>query len=156
MRLTRVLSFYVLILIVIFIFNSELGGIPILVRLLDHELEEVHRAAAASLRNLSYSKARDENKVIGLLVGKNLNLGRDAQTTRRRKFPVNSCYGCQTHFPPTSFPPTTYLLPTFHLLPTRDALPLSCRRLVLFQLQHRGSGVQLPFASDSRIEIIEQ
>ena len=82
MRLTRVLSFYVLILIVIFIFNSELGGIPILVRLLDHELEEVHRAAAASLRNLSYSKARDENKVIGLLVGKNLNLGRDAQTTR--------------------------------------------------------------------------
>lgn len=71
MWLTRVLSFYVLILIVIFIFNSELGGIPILVRLLDHELEEVHRAAAASLRNLSYSKARDENKVIGLLVGKN-------------------------------------------------------------------------------------
>ena len=44
-------------------FNSELGGIPILVRLLDHELEEVHRGAAASLRNLSYSKSRDENKV---------------------------------------------------------------------------------------------
>ena len=46
-----------------FFFNSELGGIPILVRLLDHELEDVHRAAAASLRNLSYSKSRDENKV---------------------------------------------------------------------------------------------
>lgn len=50
-------------------FNSELGGIPILVRLLDHELEEVHRAAAASLRNLSYSKSRDENKVSRLFVG---------------------------------------------------------------------------------------
>ena len=48
---------------VVFFFVSELGGIPILVRLLDHELEEVHRAAAASLRNLSYSKSRDENKV---------------------------------------------------------------------------------------------
>ena len=47
----------------VFCFDSELGGIPILVRLLDHELEEVHRAAAASLRNLSYSKSRDENKV---------------------------------------------------------------------------------------------
>ncbi|KAL9978718.1 hypothetical protein ACROYT_G016268 [Oculina patagonica] len=41
----------------------ELGGIPILVRLLDHELEEIHRSAAASLRNLSYSKSRDENKL---------------------------------------------------------------------------------------------
>ena len=50
-------------------FNSELGGIPILVRLLDHEQEEVHRAAAASLRNLSYSKSRDENKVSRLFVG---------------------------------------------------------------------------------------
>ena len=48
---------------VVFFFISELGGIPILVRLLDHELEEVHRASAASLRNLSYSKSRDENKV---------------------------------------------------------------------------------------------
>lgn len=47
----------------VYVFNSELGGIPILVRLLDHELEEIHRAAAASLRNLSYSKSRDENKV---------------------------------------------------------------------------------------------
>ena len=50
-----------------FSFNSELGGIPILVRLLDHELEEVHRSAAGSLRNLSYSKSRDENKVISIL-----------------------------------------------------------------------------------------
>ncbi|KAJ7392242.1 hypothetical protein OS493_013620 [Desmophyllum pertusum] len=41
----------------------ELGGIPILVRLLDHDLEEIHRSAAACLRNLSYSKARDENKL---------------------------------------------------------------------------------------------
>ena len=40
-----------------------------LVRLLDHDLEEVHRSAAACLRNLSYSKARDENKVNCLLVG---------------------------------------------------------------------------------------
>ncbi|XP_074616097.1 uncharacterized protein LOC141875648 isoform X1 [Acropora palmata] len=40
-----------------------LGGIAILVRLLDHELEEVHRSAAACLRNLSFSKARDENKL---------------------------------------------------------------------------------------------
>lgn len=44
-----------------------------LVRLLDHDLEEVHRSAAACLRNLSYSKARDENKVnclfVYLLVG---------------------------------------------------------------------------------------
>ena len=43
--------------------HRELGGIPILVRLLDHDLDEVHRSAAACLRNLSYSKARDENKV---------------------------------------------------------------------------------------------
>ena len=43
----------------------ELGGIPILVRLLDHEAEEVHRSAASCLRNLSYSKERDENKVGG-------------------------------------------------------------------------------------------
>lgn len=41
----------------------ELGGIPILVRLLDHELQEVHRSAAACLRNLSFSKARDDNKL---------------------------------------------------------------------------------------------
>lgn len=41
----------------------ELGGIPILVRLLDHDSDEVHRSAAACLRNLSYSKARDENKL---------------------------------------------------------------------------------------------
>ena len=45
---------------------SELGGIPILVRLLDHELEAVHRSAAACLRNLSYSVSRDENKVSSL------------------------------------------------------------------------------------------
>ena len=45
-------------------YNSELGGIPVLVRLLDHELEEIHRSAAACLLNLSYSKSRDENKVI--------------------------------------------------------------------------------------------
>lgn len=38
--------------------------------MLDHELEEVHRAAAATLRNLSYSKARDENKVNRLFVRK--------------------------------------------------------------------------------------
>lgn len=43
--------------------HRELGGIPILVRLLDHDSDEVHRSAAACLRNLSYSKARDENKV---------------------------------------------------------------------------------------------
>lgn len=42
----------------------ELGGIPMLVQLLDHELEEVHRSAAACLRNLSFSKARDENKLV--------------------------------------------------------------------------------------------
>ncbi|XP_073234690.1 uncharacterized protein [Porites lutea] len=41
----------------------ELGGIPVLVRLLDHELEEIHRSAAACLLNLSYSKSRDENKL---------------------------------------------------------------------------------------------
>ena len=45
-------------------YYSELGGIPVLVRLLDHELEEIHRSAAACLLNLSYSKSRDENKVI--------------------------------------------------------------------------------------------
>ena len=45
-------------------YNSELGGIPVLVRLLDHELEDIHRSAAACLLNLSYSKQRDENKVI--------------------------------------------------------------------------------------------
>ena len=43
--------------------SRELGGIPVLVRLLDHHIEEVYRAAASCLRNLSYSKERDENKV---------------------------------------------------------------------------------------------
>lgn len=50
--------------IVVCFYNSELGGIPVLVRVLDHELEEIHRSAAACLLNLSYSKQRDENKVI--------------------------------------------------------------------------------------------
>ena len=50
--------------IVVCFYNSELGGIPVLVRVLDHELEEIHRSAAACLLNLSYSKSRDENKVI--------------------------------------------------------------------------------------------
>lgn len=51
-------------ILIMFVFHySGLGGIAILVRLLDHELEEVHRSAAACLRNLSFSKARDENKV---------------------------------------------------------------------------------------------
>lgn len=49
-------------------YYSELGGIPVLVRLLDHELEEIHRSAAACLLNLSYSKSRDENKVIILFL----------------------------------------------------------------------------------------
>ena len=53
-----------LFMLLLFVYNSELGGIPVLVRLLDHELEEIHRSAAACLLNLSYSKSRDENKVI--------------------------------------------------------------------------------------------
>ncbi|XP_048580672.1 uncharacterized protein LOC5511245 isoform X3 [Nematostella vectensis] len=41
----------------------ELGGIPALVHLLNHDHYEVHRAAASCLRNVSFSKERDENKL---------------------------------------------------------------------------------------------
>lgn len=40
-----------------------LRGIPALVDLISHPLPEVHRAACGALRNLSYGRANDENKV---------------------------------------------------------------------------------------------
>ncbi|XP_072234142.1 catenin delta-2 [Leuresthes tenuis] len=39
------------------------GGIQLLVDLLDHRMNEVHRSACGALRNLVYGKANDENKV---------------------------------------------------------------------------------------------
>ena len=41
----------------------SLGGIPVLVELLSNEIPEVHRNACGALRNLSYGRANDENKV---------------------------------------------------------------------------------------------
>ena len=40
-----------------------LGGIPALVELVNNEIPEVHRNACGALRNLSYGRANDENKV---------------------------------------------------------------------------------------------
>lgn len=40
-----------------------LRGIPALVDLVSNPLPEVHRAACGALRNLSYGRANDENKV---------------------------------------------------------------------------------------------
>ncbi|XP_070200650.1 splicing regulator ARVCF-like isoform X2 [Littorina saxatilis] len=39
-----------------------LGGIPLLVQLLNHELVEVHKNACGALQNLSFGKSNDENK----------------------------------------------------------------------------------------------
>ena len=41
----------------------SLGGIPLLVDLVNNEIPEVHRAACGALRNLSFGKSNDENKV---------------------------------------------------------------------------------------------
>uniref|UniRef100_A0A8C9TZC9 Catenin (cadherin-associated protein), delta 2a n=1 Tax=Scleropages formosus TaxID=113540 RepID=A0A8C9TZC9_SCLFO len=41
----------------------RLGGIQLLVDLLDHRMSEVHRSACGALRNLVYGKANDDNKV---------------------------------------------------------------------------------------------
>jgi hypothetical protein len=39
------------------------GGIPPLVALLSHDMLEVQRAACGALRNLSFGRANDDNKV---------------------------------------------------------------------------------------------
>ncbi|XP_062925896.1 catenin delta-2-like isoform X3 [Mobula hypostoma] len=39
------------------------GGIQLLVDLLDHRMQEVHRSACGALRNLVYGKANDDNKI---------------------------------------------------------------------------------------------
>ena len=39
-----------------------LGGIPVLVELVNNEVPEVHRAACGALKNLSYGRANEENK----------------------------------------------------------------------------------------------
>jgi len=41
----------------------SLGGIPALVELVNNEIPEVQRAACGALRNLSYGRANDDNKV---------------------------------------------------------------------------------------------
>ena len=41
----------------------SIRGIPPLVELVNNEIPEVHRAACGALRNLSYGRANDENKV---------------------------------------------------------------------------------------------
>ena len=40
-----------------------LGGIPALVELVANPIPEVHRAACGAMRNLSYGRKNDENKV---------------------------------------------------------------------------------------------
>jgi hypothetical protein len=42
---------------------SVAGGIPPLVALLSHPMLEVQRAACGALRNLSFGRANDDNKV---------------------------------------------------------------------------------------------
>lgn len=42
---------------------SYAGGIPPLVALLSHDMPEVQKAACGALRNLSYGRANDDNKV---------------------------------------------------------------------------------------------
>jgi hypothetical protein len=46
--------------------TRALGGIPVLVELVANPVPEVHRSACGALRNLSYGKANDENKVRAL------------------------------------------------------------------------------------------
>uniref|UniRef100_A0A672QIA0 Catenin delta-2-like n=1 Tax=Sinocyclocheilus grahami TaxID=75366 RepID=A0A672QIA0_SINGR len=41
----------------------RLGGIQLLVDLLDHRMTDVHRSACGALRNLVYGKANDDNKI---------------------------------------------------------------------------------------------
>ncbi len=41
----------------------SLNSIPALIELVSNEIPEVHRAACGALRNLSYGRANDENKV---------------------------------------------------------------------------------------------
>lgn len=53
--------------------NRALNGIPVLVALVGNGVPEVHRSACGALRNLSYGKSNDENKV-GTLPGEVLTL----------------------------------------------------------------------------------
>ena len=43
--------------------TRDLGGIPALVELVKSDIPEVHRAACGALRNLSYGRVNDDNKV---------------------------------------------------------------------------------------------
>ena len=43
--------------------TRNLGGIPALVELVKSDIPEVHRAACGALRNLSYGRVNDDNKV---------------------------------------------------------------------------------------------
>ena len=49
-------------------YHRNLGGIPALVELVKNEIPEVHRAACGCLRNLSYGRSNDENKVRFILL----------------------------------------------------------------------------------------
>ena len=40
-----------------------LGGIPVLVELVNSDIPEVHRGACGALKNLSYGRQNEENKV---------------------------------------------------------------------------------------------
>ena len=50
------------------LFSRALNGIPPLIRLLDRRNEDIHRGAAGTLRNLSFSAINDENKVAIVIV----------------------------------------------------------------------------------------
>ena len=43
--------------------TRDLGGIPALVNLVNNKIPEVHRAACGAMRNLSYGRANNDNKV---------------------------------------------------------------------------------------------
>ena len=57
---------FFLFLIIFFVYFRSLGGISALVSHgVDSDIPEVHRAACGALRNLSYGRANDDNKVRG-------------------------------------------------------------------------------------------
>lgn len=44
-------------------YSRSLGGIPPLIELLNQDIPEIQRNACGALRNLSYGRQNDENKV---------------------------------------------------------------------------------------------
>ena len=60
--LTSIVTINFYILLITFVSRS-LGGIPPLIELLNQDIPEIQRNACGALRNLSYGRQNDENKV---------------------------------------------------------------------------------------------